>query len=374
MQRIALACLGLVSREHKAEGGRGVALIGNIPKAIDQATERFFPGYFGLVMATGIVSIGAHFLQIPLAIPRLLFGINIVAYGILWILILLRLLRHFHRVAADLVDYHRGPGFFTIVAASSILGGQCLIFSSSIRVGTFLWLVALFLWCVLTYTFLVAVMVRQGKPELVDWIHGGWLLIVVATQSLSVLGTMMPPHSPWREFLLFFGLAMYLLGCMQYILITSLIFYRLLFFRIGPKELLPPYWINMGAAAITTLAGAMLILKAPEGAFLLDIVPFLKGLTLFFWVIGTWWIPLLLILGIWRHLYKRFPITYDPMYWSIVFPLGMYTASTFQLGKATGLSFFFPISYYSVHIALLAWLIVFAGLLHRILRNLVIAR
>ncbi len=68
----------------------------------------------------------------------------------------------------------------------------------------------------------------------------------------------------------------------------------------------------MGAVAITTLAGANLMLHAAEWHFLMEVLPFLKGFTLFFWVAGTWWIPLLFILGVWRHLYKRHPLTYDP--------------------------------------------------------------
>lgn len=56
-----------------------------------------------------------------------------------------------------------------------------------------------------------------------------------------------------------------------------------------------------------------------------------------------------------------------------VFPLGMYAACTFQLGKATGLSFFLPISHYSVYVASLGWVVVFAGLLRRILRDLIIS-
>lgn len=80
----------------------------------------------------------------------------------------------------------------------------------------------------------------------------------------------------------------------------------------------------MGAVAITTLAGSTLILDAEQSALLREFVPFLKGFTLFFWAFGSWWIPLLLILSVWRHLIKRFPLTYGPQFWGIVFPLGMY--------------------------------------------------
>ena len=44
------------------------------------AVEHLFPGYFALVMATGIVSIAAHTMGMP-RIGRLLFGINLGAYA-----------------------------------------------------------------------------------------------------------------------------------------------------------------------------------------------------------------------------------------------------------------------------------------------------
>jgi hypothetical protein len=30
---------------------------------------------------------------------------------------------------------------------------------------------------------------------------------------------------------------------------------------------------------------------------------------------ATWWIPMPVILGVWRHVYRRFPLKYSPMYW-----------------------------------------------------------
>ena len=124
--------------------------------------------------------------------------------------------------------------------------------------------------------------------------------------------------------------------------------------------------------AVSTLAGTLLIINSPDAPFLQSLVPFLKGFTVFYWATGTWWIPMLVVLVMWRHLYKRFPVAYDPLYWGAVFPQGMYTACTFQLAHAMDLEFLYVIPRYFIYIALLAWLIAFIGLVHAIARPLFI--
>lgn len=332
--------------------------------ALLRVAAELFPGYFALVMATGIISIGANLLEMR-TVALVLLVVNVIAYVVLWLLLLLRLLFFFSRVRADIADHVRGPGFFTVVAGTCVLGSQLILVAGHFEVAAVLWLAGLAFWLIIMYTFFTAVTVRENKPSIESGLNGAWLLGVVATQAISVLGTLLVERwIAYREMLLFFTLSMFLIGCMLYLLLITLIFYRFTFVNVTSATLTPPYWINMGAVAITTLAGARLILAAPGWSLLSDILPFLKGFTLFFWAAGTWWIPLLFILGFWRHVYKRFPLRYDPQYWGMVFPLGMYTVCTFQLSKAIDFAPLIIIPRFFIYLALAAWLAASVGLVH----------
>ncbi len=72
---------------------------------------------------------------------------------------------------------------------------------------------------------------------------------------------------------------------------------------------------------------------------------------------------MLVILGFWRHVYSRFPLTYSPLYWGAVFPLGMYSAATFRLATVAEAPFLLFIPRVFVFIALGAWALTFVGLL-----------
>ncbi len=325
-----------------------------------------FPGYPALVMATGIVSIAAYLLGWRLVGLALFFG-NMAFYAVLALLILWRLFAFRSRLIADLTSHARGAGFLTIVAATSILGSQFVLLRNDLAAGSLFWLLAFILWLLLIYSFFMAVIVHLPKPDLERGLNGGWLVVVVSTQSLAVLGALAASYDRLpAHLILFLALAMYLLGSALYLLVISLVFYRLTFITLTPREFAPDYWINMGAIAITTLAGATLIQHTLGWTFLVGMLPFLTGFTLFFWVAATWWIPLLIILEFWRHDIRHYPIRYDPRYWDIVFPLGMYTTCTLELGRALALPFLQIIPQYLIYVALLSWVLIFVWMMRHL--------
>ena len=327
------------------------------------ALKEMSPSSFGLVMATGIVALAASMMGHP-RLGTALFLWNVAQYAALWVLYVLRAWRYPGRVLGDVVSHRLGPGYFTVVAATGVLSSQFVLQAQLPRVGLVLWALAIVLWIGLTYAIFAAFTVKPVKPTLDKGINGGWLLSVVATQSVVVCSVLLVPYiqPSHRPALIFAALSMWLWGGMQYVWTMSLIFYRYTFFPLSPADLEPPYWINMGAMAISTLAGSLLIENAADVPFLATMLPFLEGFTLFYWAAGTWWIPMLLLLGAWRYLWNRFPLRYDPLYWGAVFPVGMYAACTWQLGHAMEFGFLSAVALAFLYAGLAAWSVVFCAM------------
>ncbi len=344
------------------ESTRGYAAPGQIVSRIGS----LHPAYFALVMATGVVAIAVSLQGLPVLATTLMW-LNTAAFLILVALTVARLALFARAFFRDFADFERGPGFFTTVAGACVLGDQWLVVRDGRTAALVLWLIAIPLWAFFMYAVLALFTVREQKPDLAQGINGGWLMAVVATQAVSALGALLAPDLAGHvEDVLFFSLSLWLCGGMLYIWLISLIFYRYTFFRFMPSDLMPPYWINMGAMAISTLSGTLLMDRAASGGFLARMLPFLQGFTLLFWATATWWIPMLLILGFWRHVYKKFRLAYDPLYWGAVFPLGMYSVATYRLSHVMGLPFLSWISHAFAYVALAAWLVTFIGLVRRL--------
>jgi tellurite resistance protein TehA-like permease len=326
-------------------------------------------GSFAFVMATGIVSIAAARLGYR-KLAEGLFAVNLIAFPLLWMLIIVRLARHGSVILAGLADGKTAASFLTTVAATSLIGDQFVLLASGREVAAALWLCALSLWVGLIYAFFAVMTIKPVKPPLAASLDGTWLLAVVATEALAILGTHVAGAFFRPDIVICVSLCSFLLGIAFYLILISLILRRWFFEPMLPEQLTPSYWINMGAAAIAALAGAKLLAVGDAYPLAAALAPLIAGATVLAWAIATWWIPLLLILTIWRHLIGRVSLSYRLDYWSMVFPLGMYTAATCALSQWHGTEFLAELSQAFIWIALASWLLIFLAMLRHLSRLL----
>jgi tellurite resistance protein TehA-like permease len=338
--------------------------------------ETLHPAYFSLVMATGIVSIATHLHGIAV-FPKVLLWLNALFLAGLAAATGARIVLYWRAFAADIQSHSRAVGFFTTVAAIAVFGTQLILLMGVAEIAAAFWIAATVLWFMTFYGVIAVLTVKPDKPSLADGLNGGWLVSVVGFQAVAMLTVLISAAGVFDGLerpLLFAALVLWLGGGALYLWIITLIFFRYTFVHMASEDLTPPYWINMGAVAISALIGATLIEHAALSRDVAEIMPFVKGFTLFYWAIATLWIPMLLVFGVWRYLICGVPLAYDPLDWGGVFPLGMYSVSTYHLAKILAAPFVLPLSQLFMVIAVLAWMATFAGLVDSRINRLSRAR
>lgn len=320
---------------------------------INREIAALYPGCFALVMATGIIS-NALFLEGHSAWSDALFAVNLVAYPSLVVLTGLRFALFSRALWADLINPRLIFSFFTLVAGTDVLGIG-VILRGHATAALVMWIFALIAWFVLIY-FSFAVLIFLNTAHNANVVHGGWLIAIVGTESLVILGTIVAPGLGSLSSAVFVLIhLLWGIGLALYGIFITLFAYRIFFFDVEPEDITPLLWVVMGAAAIATNAGSTLILTDNGMPFLHSMRPFIDGVTLVMWTWATWWIPLLLLFGIWKHGVRRIPLTYTPMFWSLVFPLGMYALASLRLSLAADFLPLRTISQAMVWVALAAW-------------------
>ena len=189
-----------------------------------------------------------------------------------------------------------------------------------------LWWFSLALWALFVYATLIAVVLKSPKPGLGKGINGTWFLLTVSTESVVVLGALLLGRQP-SDLLAFALIAAFALGLVLYLIVMTMVFLRWTFTDLEPTEADPPAWIAAGAVAITVLAGSNLLAASSASVRLGRLAPFIEGVVMLAWATATFWFPLMIAIGIWRHILNHIPLRYHPSYWALVFPLGMYGAA-----------------------------------------------
>ena len=318
-----------------------------------------YPGYFASVMATGIVSV-ALLLSHALALSLALWITGSALLVFLAVIYAIRAMRFPREMRRDFLDPATAFGFFTFIAAVGVMATRFALGGWTYVPGI-LTIIAAIAWFTLTYWTFAMLLFTNEKP--IDRaLNGSWLIAIVATESLAITWVLLTNIQPsQRATLQLLAYTFWTFGVLLYLIFIALIMYRFFFLRVQHSDLTPPYWINMGAMAITTVAGVRMLDVAQPTALLVTLRPYIEGFTVMMWAWGTWWIPLLIIIGFWKYVVSREPVRYQPALWSIVFPLGMYATALQLLTHIRGLEFLAAIGPASAWIAFAAWALVALG-------------
>lgn len=332
-----------------------------------EAVRTLNPGYFALVMATGIVSVAMdNHGQDALSIALLWLGC--IEYAMLVGLNALRAVAYRHDFVADLRDPARAFGLFTFTAATDVLGTR-LVIADHRTTALVLLVIGWLAWLLLGYLVpWTAVLGHARRPILRD-ANGTWFIWVVASQSVAVLGAALEPsvHFGRRELALL-AVFSWSIGVFLYAATGLFVAARLMLYPLQPEDLTPPYWVAMGATAITVVAGARIVQMA-DAPMVAATRGLAAGTSVVFWAFGSWLIPVLVAAGVWRHVVHRIPLRYQATLWSVVFPLGMYGVAGHYLGQADHLPIVKAVGADESWVALAAWLVTFVAMLHHLGRS-----
>lgn len=319
-----------------------------------------FPGYFAMVMATGIVAVGASQQDLTWLADGL-YLVAAITYVVLAVLLTWRLLIASKLLAADITSHTKGFAFLTTVAATNVLGSASGVIHNQWALAWGLWWFSLALWAFFVYATLFAVVLKGPKPGLEKGINGTWFLLTVSTESVVVTGALLFPRHP-SDALAFGLLGGFLLGLVLYLIVMTMVFLRWTFLELSPTEADPPAWIAAGALAITVLAGSNLLLARDASVRLDRLAPFVEAVVILGWATASFWFPLMVAIGVWRHVINKVPLRYHPSYWAMVFPLGMYGVSTFRMRVAIELEVLEWLPRATLVLALSAWTLLAVGL------------
>ena len=320
------------------------------------------PGYFALVMATGILAIAFQIIEQPW-----LYEVMSVLTGFAWVVLLLlsawRLALFPHAVKIDLLNIRRVFAFFTLVVATNIVG--ILLYQHGYaQLAIVCWVMAFLAWSSLLYLSF-SVLTFLTHPHTVNVVHGDWLSAITGTQSLVLLGLLITPDlGGYADYMTVEVHLLWMLGLVFYGIFITLFCYRIFFKRFQPEDISPLLWVITGAAAVGTNAGTGLLNAHSPLSFFQAVHPFIDGMVMLMWAWATWWIPMLVIFGIWKHFVRGYPLQYEPALWSMVFPLGMYAVASFRLGLAAEFPPLQWISHLMVWVGFGVWCLALLGLVH----------
>ena len=292
-------------------------------------TRWFIVGMATIMMALSSSSYGYN------SVSSYLFITGMGVFFSVALFMVIKALLYYEELLRELLDPRKLHYSFSLVGIAALTGICAFKLFGWHTVSYIFWYAAVVLWVGITLSsFTVLFLYRKSEDRKIeDILHGGWFFVTIGTQFVALLSIEVAGQATGHTLLIqYFSFALWSVGTFLYLMFMTLMIWRLVFYPVTHDTELSSYWMNTGAAAVTTVVGAALHQQVQiTGGPFIELLPFLKGFSLFFWAIGLWWLPFLIILAIRKQVYGSRAIPFTVGYWEVVLSLSLYAAGTKQL-------------------------------------------
>jgi C4-dicarboxylate transporter/malic acid transport protein len=305
------------------------------------------PNWFASVMGTGIVANAA--VTLPFRVPDLrgaatviwlLASVLLVGLCVAWAVHWTCHRDNARGHAADPVMaqfYGAPPMALLTVGAGSLLLGQGLLGGLAVEVSWALWFAGTVggLASAVAIPYLMFTRLEMSAES----VFGGWLMPIVPPMVSAATGALLVPYAPPGQARLTMLLACYALfglSLLASMIVTTLIWQRLVMHRVGPARLVPTLWIVLGwlgqsvTAANVLGAQAHLVLPSPYAPGF-EALGLVYGLPVFGFALL--WLAIATTVTI---RYARAGLPFSLAWWSFTFPVGTVVTGTSALAAHTG--------------------------------------
>ena len=354
----------------------------------------FTPSWFSVNMGTGIISIllysAPHQFNGQHIIATVFFVLNIVLFCIFFLLSVLRYI--LYPWVAKLMLYHSAQSLFIgtfPMGLSTIINAIVLIAVPAygdwaINLAQALWWIDVAVTVASAYG--VTYLMFNIHTASVDTMTAAWLLpivpaVVTAASGGLVASVLQNPNT--AMIILTTSWILWGAGIGLTLLVLAFYFHRLMLHKLPPREVIISAFLplgplgqgsfgimQMGIVARDLFDSKTSFTSVQNSGEMIYVGSMLLGLIL--WGFGSFW----LFHGI-TCLLKRSlegSIKFNMGFWGLIFPLGVYTAATIQLGKQLPSEFFSYLSIIFVICLVILWLYVAGFTLYKaITREIIVA-
>jgi tellurite resistance protein TehA-like permease len=290
--------------------------------------------WFIVAMATVMMALSSLSYGCNSASPYL-FTIGLGVFFSVAVFMIIKAVLYYEYLLHELLDPEKLHYSFSLVGVVSLTGICASRLFGWHTAAYIFWYAAVVLWVGITLSsFSILFLYRKSENRRIeDILHGGWFFVTIGTQFTALLSIEIAGQATGHTLLIHcFSFALWSVGTFLYLIFMTLMIWRLVFYPFPHGTELSPYWMNTGAAGITTIVSAALHQQVQiTGGPFVEMLPFLQGFSLFFWSIGLWWLPFLIILSIRKQVRGGWAVPFTVGYWEIALAICLYAAGTKQL-------------------------------------------